>query len=412
MIYITEKLFQSKELAEDYFKKSGLYNHPFGQNSLGIYRQFYSNQIDDAQHFFEEASKSHFAISEYNLAYIYEEKGKIEESIEHYINASNFENDEVIFRNHKIEDERLEISKLFIICYTNLKLSHYYLSKSELALHEDISNEFILKAIFRPLFCLIFHSKKHSYRFYFKTIKKNEKLIITNLKEFIMSNPLFHYENDTIIDRNDSNDSYKAFGWIVEEPKQDNILELNLKILEEQPSDSLNNNDHTYNNHIKKKYLDECKDEQNRQKQGECESDISILNYNEKIDNIFRFMNKQNKFEVINNEKENNKGYLKHYRNVKTMIIQKKSDCTKRFLNYPKKLSEIIIKTITEDVEEMKKIIEGMKIVLYKEPYKILFGRIGIYEPEEGESSNNQLRIEEINSNFYEGIGNDLFYEK
>ncbi|KAK8882523.1 hypothetical protein M9Y10_045165 [Tritrichomonas musculus] len=150
LIYITEKMFENKELSEKYLKEAGLNEFPFGQNCLGIFYQFYSNEIGNAQYLFEKASKSNFALSEFNLGYIYEGTWKNEESIEHCNKASDLENELIIFRNQKIEDGRLEISKSFIICYTNLKLSLYYLTKSPIPLHEEISDDFLLKSIFRP----------------------------------------------------------------------------------------------------------------------------------------------------------------------------------------------------------------------------------------------------------------------
>lgn len=49
-----------------------------------------------------------------------------------------------------------------------------------------------------------------------------------------------------------------------------------------------------------------------------------------------------------------------------------------------------------------------MKTLLYTESYPILFGRISIFEQEEAPNIKEEPNIEEINENFYEGIG-DFF---
>lgn len=113
------------------------------------------------------------------------------------------------------------MSKSFIICYTNLKLSHYYFTKTEILIHEQSSEDLFLNAMFVPMISLIFHSKHHSYRFYFKVVEHGDGFLITNLKEFIIGNPMFHHENELSID------SQNSFGWIVKKPKHNYALELN-----------------------------------------------------------------------------------------------------------------------------------------------------------------------------------------
>ena len=63
LIYLTEKQFENQEIAEIHLKEAGLNEYPYGQNSLGLYQQFYLNQIGNAQYLFEKASKSCFALS-------------------------------------------------------------------------------------------------------------------------------------------------------------------------------------------------------------------------------------------------------------------------------------------------------------------------------------------------------------
>lgn len=64
--------------------------------------------------------KQKFALASFNLAYLKEKENKIEESIKLYRKASMDENEPLFYRDEQILDKQLEISRLFIICLTNL----------------------------------------------------------------------------------------------------------------------------------------------------------------------------------------------------------------------------------------------------------------------------------------------------
>ena len=124
LIYIV--ILNDLNNAEKYIKEAGLNEYPFGQNNLGILNQFYLNKIDDAKYMYERSMKNKFALAAYNLGYLKEKDDKIEEAIPLYIKASEYEDEPLIFHNFKHYDRRLEISKTFIICYTNLKITEYF----------------------------------------------------------------------------------------------------------------------------------------------------------------------------------------------------------------------------------------------------------------------------------------------
>lgn len=100
-------------------------------------------------------------------------------------------------------------------------------------------------------------------------------------------------------------------------------------------------------------------------------------------------------------EKEEEDGEDKNNNSIETIKIKMKGYNTQRYLRYPIKLCEFIINTIEQNQDEIIKIIEEIKGILYQKPYPILFGRINTYTPKEAPDN--------INSEFYEGIGlNDI----
>lgn len=182
-------IFLNKDLkkAEEYLKFAGLNEYPFGQNNYGLFSQFYLNKIENAIYLYEKASKHHFALSEYNLGYIEESNGNIEKSIEYYLKASEHEDKPLIFHDAEHVDKRLNISKIFIICYTNLKLTNYYFS----TLDDTNARKFFIKS-FEKLKCF---SEKSSYKFQFRFKYENDKNAFSYLKQFILNFPLFNLKN-------------------------------------------------------------------------------------------------------------------------------------------------------------------------------------------------------------------------
>lgn len=133
----------------------------------------------------------------------------------------------------------------------------------------------------------------------------------------------------------------------------------------------------------------------------------SFLYYQEKIESIFDFINKHKKYVLIPNKNESI-NIANQDKNDEIMRIKMIGNNVERYLIYPKKLCEMLIKKMTESHQEIIEIIDQMKTLLYTESYPILFGRISIFEQEEAPNIKEEPNIEEINENFYERIG-DFF---
>lgn len=98
-------------------------------------------------------------------------------------------------------------------------------------------------------------------------------------------------------------------------------------------NDNKNNND----NENKDKYFEEeeikdkdelilksndCENDQHEEDENytnsyECEIENSFVDYKERIEDIFEYMNKQNKFELIGSDDENNNSFENEDRNIK-----------------------------------------------------------------------------------------------
>ena len=130
LVYLIK--FEDRVKAEDNFRKAAFVEYSAALNNLGLFSQFYLNNIRFAERMYESASKyNDFSLSEFNLGHNREMIGKIEESIEFFIRASNHENCPIKYKYIINSDTRLQASKTFIICLANLKLVKYFLSKSE-----------------------------------------------------------------------------------------------------------------------------------------------------------------------------------------------------------------------------------------------------------------------------------------
>lgn len=155
LIYLTEKDFLDIAKAEKYLKITVNNEYLFGQNNLGLFYEFYSNEIQNTIYYYNRESKNHFALAEFNLGRVNEKTQNYAESFVHYELAIKYENEPLIFQFYKYFDERLEISKSFIICFTNLKLCLHNIKLNNIKL---AINNFI-NAIFRPTFKLLFNIK-------------------------------------------------------------------------------------------------------------------------------------------------------------------------------------------------------------------------------------------------------------
>lgn len=183
LIFITDEN-QDIEKAFLNIKVSAFAEFPFAQNNYGILNQFFQNKINDIEHMYRRASEHSFALAEYNLGKIKEDEKKINESIEFYRRASEHEDVPLIFHNEIYNDKRLEISKTFILCLTNLKLTKYYLEVSK----TELAKEYFYKSLHKI-------SKYQSYKFLFIFPKKCTKIKFDYIKYFIFNYPLFNMIN-------------------------------------------------------------------------------------------------------------------------------------------------------------------------------------------------------------------------
>lgn len=126
LIYIT--CFEDIEKAEIYLKEGAYQQYSFCQNNYGLLSQFYLNNSLKSKHFYERSSENNFPLAHYNLGYLYEKNGNINQSISYYIKASENIDEPLMFDDQIIVDTKYELSKKFIICLTNLKLAEYYLT--------------------------------------------------------------------------------------------------------------------------------------------------------------------------------------------------------------------------------------------------------------------------------------------
>lgn len=288
---------------------------------------------------YEKASKHHFSFSEFNLGRIKEIQGNIDESIEHFKKASEYENEILIFRNQITDDRRLEISKSYITSFTNFKLFHYYKQ-----IDVKLSYDFLLNALFRPIFKLLFMMKSKSFTFVFETTQINDALIVTNLKDFILNFPLFLINNS----KNSST------CWSIQENQANENVEISLLA------------------HINNRKENSKKNDEKKKKSTD-DDQKTIFNtqlIEEKIRDIFGYMNKQNQYQIISTCLENNC--------IKFLIQTKRNNVT-RELKIHKDLININFNSIN-NLNDINEVIEKMGKILFEPPYLILFGRIEIHK--------------------------------
>lgn len=129
LIYIIKN---NLEKAYDNLSKAGFnVKFPYAHNNLGLFYQLYLNQTEKAENIYKRASENYFALFEFNLGNLREQEGKIIDAINHYNNASKYENNPFIFNNKKYQDKRLEKAKPLLICYAKIKLVYYYLKSKD-----------------------------------------------------------------------------------------------------------------------------------------------------------------------------------------------------------------------------------------------------------------------------------------
>ncbi|KAK8839463.1 hypothetical protein M9Y10_031818 [Tritrichomonas musculus] len=382
LIYLT--IYEDIENATKYIKESAFGEYPFGQNNFGLLNEIYLNEIGNAEYMYQRSSKHNFALAFYNLGHFKEKesqkkpeerkvKGKdnqeSEEYIEYYKKASDSEDCPLIFHNHQYYDKRLEISKTFIICMTNLKLFEYYFDKGDLT----ESKKYFTRSLSKLL-----NDKEHS-TFKIKIDDENPESFFSSLKNFILSFPSFNLDNQPFLNKTVN-------------------TEFNFKLKRNQDVSSLTH----------KQSQEEDTEEQ---KLNEIDKINLVINQEmiEKIKERKYFEKKGIKKEIeidIDNEVENIKE--EETQNCDNEITKSREE--EKTFKDGNEIYEFIVsneKYKNTFEEEINKIIQVMNDIIYTPPYPILFGRINISKKNDKEEIYPYKK--EINELFYEGLGLEEF---
>ncbi|KAK8897434.1 hypothetical protein M9Y10_015382 [Tritrichomonas musculus] len=343
------------EYASEFVKIAALSEYPFGQNNFGLFNQFFLNKIEDAEYMYKRASEHNFALAEYNLGYFYEKNNKDKESIEYYIKASNHENEPLMHHNYKHNDKRLVISKIFVICYTNLKLFYYYFMQPN---YEEA------KKYFSKVFQKLNSKDDVSYPFHFQYDQNITKNSFSYLLSYILNSPLFDLKNQPHL-----NSDIKSM--------LDNEIE---------EIDSIGN----YKK--KPKEINEVQEKENSLNVKEAIGKHDGSTVTDNVANILKNKSFLDEFKKQYNFNGNAQANLAEDR-----IIFESPDVLIDFIIKNKKTQAIFI-------DEIRKIMNLMKNILYTPPYSILFGRISI----EKTKTNIKARQKSINELFYEGFGIEI----
>ena len=348
LIYLI--VYEDVEKANEYIKEAAFGQYPFGQNNYGLLNELYFNNIENAKYMYERSSKNNFALAEFNLGQLKEKQEKFDESIQHFLKASEIKNSNLIFRKTNHHDKRLEISNTFIMCFVNLKLTCYYFTKS-------IFNE--SKKYFIKSFENI-NIETHKFKFIYQ--KNNIKSIFSYLKSFILNFPSFNLLN-----------------------------QLNL-------SSDIKNLIKHFNNEINSEKISGYQNQENNENVSGKQNETKYLNEKINSEKISESQNKENKentfkkhgtFTLMNTKNEDNQ-YEICFEDLGELFdfIIKNNDIKNIFTS------------------EIKIIIEIMRKIIYTPPYNILFGRLKVVKPESNDRSNSKAK--NINKEFYEGFGFDI----
>ncbi|KAK8870191.1 hypothetical protein M9Y10_008068 [Tritrichomonas musculus] len=338
LIYLT--VFEDLEKGVEYIKKAAFGEYPFAQNNYGLIWQLYFNKLGNAQYMYERSSKHHFALSEFNLGQLFE-KEKEEKAIQYFIQASNDENEPLIFHNFSHYDFQLSISKKFIICLANLKLSLYYLNKK---LNYEKSKKYFVRS-FSSL-------NDKSYQFHFKVQKQISNNFYVYLRTFIFNFPLFNLSNQP---------NLKFFDGL--DCDSNEINEINSFSSIQEGKDCIQKVESEYDS-----------DEELLAKQKLIQSNV----YNDESNMIL----------LISRETDIND---------KVKVIKEPSELFD-FAIKNEKLCKLFI-------EEIKNIIQLMNDIIYTPPYPILFGRITLPKKKKYVEKILNPNIPNIGKLFYEGFG-------
>lgn len=352
LIYLFE--FDNVEMAEQYLRKAGLNGYSYAQYNLALLSQFFTHDYEFANRMFLGASEKQFALAEFMIAHFLEVKGNFEDSIPHLLKTIEYENVPLICQNQNIFDERLEISKIIIICLVNLKLARFYLSKNgQIDENKKHGKEFFRKAMFGTLFGLLDCSKNHSFAFQFKIQKNNEDQMPSNLKDFFLDIPFLNQDPDS--------------NWKMFELPSGQMPQIKITI------ENNDENEISIKNRISDLIIDceDCSCE-------ECANKNENKNYI--IDPFihgFNLIDENKEIEIDQNT------ILPKEKNMLEHQIQSRIDNTIRHLYYPEGLDEFFFNSNNdgEMLNEIIQIIEEMDKVLFTKPNPILFGRIKNYPP-------------------------------
>ena len=354
------------ENATKYIKEAAFGEYPFGQNSFGLLNQFYLNNIQEAEYFYNKSSKQEFCLAEFNLGYLKEKEEKIDESIKFYIKASKHQEKPLIFQKNNHYDERLEISKTFIMCLTNLKLAVYYLSESKY----DESKKYFIKAYEK-----LYLKTENNSIYKFHLIIKKDKNFLSYLKSFILLYPLFNLKNQPY-------QNIKNY-----------LNELNLNV---NVNDLLTNElqDSKISNEVNEKFKNQ-KEEVNTLKM----NNFNLKEFKNKIDNYES--NKPNKIDNYESNKPN-----------KIDVIHKSKYVENIIFTDPGELFDFVIeneKLLEKFINEIRNTISSMETILFMKPYPILFGRINMNNPKfKPEHQIKNPYIKNIDKDFYDGFGLEI----
>ena len=320
LIYITSLPEVDLKNGENFLREGHYGMFPFSQNNLGLFFNLFTNKTGNAEYLFEEAGKQNFALALYNLGYMNEQNEKIDKAIYFYTQASKNEDEPLIFKHKKIEDEHLEISKTFIFCLMNLKLTKYYLSKYQY----ERSDSFFRSA---------FHRMKN---FSVELDDRANNNMFSNLKTFIFNYPDFH---------------------------------LNLK-----------ENENQFNKSLSRKII---LPSMSQSKKVEKREDIGKTNSRIKDEKM------ANKMSLKNSSLPVERKVFTDPKDLFAFAVRN-NQCKDAFLN------------------EIDQIVDEMNKILYKPPYRILFGRMGSKMSAKPQSlAKPLLPKRDISGSFYQGFAGD-----
>lgn len=313
---------------------------------------------------YKRSSKHNFALAKYNLGHLKEQDNKEKESIEYYKKASKDEDCPLIFHNRQHYDKRLEISKTFIICLTNLKLAEYYFTNSDLS----ESKKYFVRAFSK----LEITKEPSKYQLEYKINKQHTENLFIYLKNYILNFPTFNLINQPNLSLEIKKEIYSIF-----------INNSNIRTRKGQTKS------------IKEKTCKLDKNESYKHPKLDFTEEDEYV----KVQKI--------KFEK-NNLEENREKYMQttleslDFITYSTELIDEENNI---ILEESSKIFEFIIsnKEYKNKLSEwFHEIIEIMNKIIYTEPYPILFGRISIELPKKAG------KTKDINELFYEGLNEIL----